>query len=71
MDLLEMFLSRCIQPLQARNFSMWIYSVANDTAQVHPEEVSAKTVAQWLKSIIGNKDNPRGARRVDPFSDSN
>nr|XP_020154808.1 DNA polymerase alpha catalytic subunit-like [Aegilops tauschii subsp. strangulata] len=25
----------------------------------------------WLKSITGNKDNPRGARRVVPFSDDN
>ena len=71
MDLLEVFLSRLIQLLQARDHSMWMYSGANDTAQVHPEEVSAKTVAGWLKSITGNKDNPRGARRVVPSSDSN
>ena len=71
MDLLEVFLSRRIQPLQARDHSMWMYSGANNTARVHPEEVPAKTVAQWLRSITGNKDNPRGARRVDPFSDSN
>ena len=71
MDLLEVFLSRRIQPLQAHDHPMWMYSGANDTARVHPEEVPAKTVAQWLRSITGNKDNPRGARRVDPFSDSN
>ena len=71
MDLLEVFLSWWIQPLQARDHSMWMYSGVNDTARVHPEEVPAKTVAQWLRSITGNKDNPRGARRVDPFSDSN
>ena len=46
-------------------------SLTNDTARVHPEEVSAKTVAMWLTSITGNKDNPRGARRVVPFSDGN
>nr|XP_040251687.1 nucleolin-like [Aegilops tauschii subsp. strangulata] len=34
-------------------------------------EVSAETVAIWLTSITGNKDNPRGARRVVPFSDGN
>ena len=62
MDLLEVFLSRCIQPLQARDHSMWMYSGAGDTARVHPEEVPAKTVAQWLRSITGNKDNPRGAK---------
>ena len=71
MDLLEVFRSRRIQPLQARDHSMWMYSRADDTARVHPEEVTAKTVAQWLRSITGNKGNPRGARRVDPFSNSN
>ena len=71
MDLLEVFLSRRIQPLQAHDHSMWMYSGAGDTARVHPEEVPSKTVAQWLRSITGNKDNPSGAKRVDPFSDSN
>ena len=71
MDLLEVFLIRCIQPLQARDHPMWLYSGSDDTAWVHPEEVEAKTVADWLMGITGNKDNPRGARRVDPFSDSN
>ena len=71
MDLLEVFLSRRIQPLQARDHSMWMYSGAGDTARVHPEEVEAKTVAEWLRGITGNKDNPRGARRVNPFSNSN
>ena len=67
MDLLEVFLSQCIQPLQAHNHPMWMYSGTNDTARVHPEEVSEKMVEQWLRSIHGNKDNPRGTRRVRPF----
>ena len=71
MDLLEVFLSRCIQPLQARDHSMWMYSGSNDTAWVHPEEVTDETVAQWLKGITGNKDNPRGSRRVNPFDAEN
>ena len=71
MDLLEVFLSRRIQPLQARDHPMWLYSGDDDTARVHPEEVPTKTVAQWLRGITGNKDNPRGARRVNPFNDSN
>ena len=71
MDLLEVFLSRRIQPLQARDHSMWMYSGANNTAQVHPEEVTDETVALWLKGIIRNKDNPRGARRVNPFDTNN
>ena len=46
---------------------MWMYSGTNDTAWVHPEEVTDEIVAQWLKGITGNKDNPRGSRRVVPF----
>jgi len=65
------FLSRRIQPLQARDHSMWMYFGANDTAWVHPEEVTTETVALRLKDITGNNDNPRGARRVDPFGANN
>ena len=36
MYLLEVFLSRRIQPLQARDHPMWMYSGTNDTARVHP-----------------------------------
>jgi hypothetical protein len=71
MDLLEVFLSRRIQPLQARDHPMWMYSGTEDTARVHPEEVAEETVAQWLRSITGNKDNPRGARRILPFDANN
>ena len=71
MDLLEVFLSRRIQSLQACDHSMWMYSGANDTARVHPEEVTDEKVALWLKGITGNKDNPRGARIVDPFDTDN
>ena len=71
MDLLEVFLSRRIQPLQARDHPMWLYSESDDTARVPPEEVPPKTVAMWLRSITGKQDNPRGARRVVPFSDDN
>jgi hypothetical protein len=45
MDLLEVFFSRRIQPLQASDHPMWMYSGANDTARVHPEEVTEETVA--------------------------
>ena len=68
MDPLEVFLIWRIQPLQARDHLMWMYSGPGDTARVHPEEVADETVAQWLKGIIGNKDNPRGSRRVNPFN---
>ena len=71
LDLLEVFLSRRIQPLQARDHPMWLYSRLHDTARVHPEEVQSETVALWLRSITGNQDNPRGSRRVVPFGDGN
>src|SRR3954471_8073516 len=51
MDLLEVFLRRRIQPLQARD----------------PKEVDDEMLEGWLSSIRGNKDNPRGARRIPPL----
>ena len=68
LDLLEVYLGRRIQPLQARDHPMWHYSGADDTTRTHPEEVQETTVAQWLRSITGARDNPRGSRRVVPFS---
>ena len=44
MDLL-VFLSRRIQPLQARDHPMWMYSGPEDTARTHPKEVGEETVA--------------------------
>jgi hypothetical protein len=68
LDLLEVYLGRRIQPLQARDHPMWYYSGADDTTRTHPEEVPETTVAQWLRSITGARDNPRGSRRIVPFS---
>ena len=70
MDLLEVFLRRRIQPLQARDHPMWMYSGLDDTTQIQPEEVDEATVEGWLSSITGNKDNPRGARRIPPLDQS-
>ena len=64
MDLLEVFLCRRIRPLQARDHPMWMYSGIEDSTRIHPKEVDEETVAQWLQGINGNKDNPRGSRRV-------
>ena len=44
MDLLEVFLSRRIQPLQARDHPMWMYSGIEDTTRIHPEEVTEETM---------------------------
>ena len=71
LDLLEVFLGRRIQPLQARDHPMWHYSGADDTTQTHPEEVSEETITQWLRGITGARDNPRGSKRVSPFSAEN
>jgi hypothetical protein len=68
LDLLETFLSRRIQPLQARDHTMWHYSGPEDTTRTHPEEVSDQTVSQWLRSITGACDNPEGSKRIPPFS---
>lgn len=46
MDLLEKFLSRGTQPLQARDHTMWNYLGPEDYTRSHPEEVSEETVAQ-------------------------
>ena len=70
MDLLEVFLRRRIQPLQARDHPMWMYSGINDTTRIHPEEVDEDTVEQWLRGITSNKDNPRGSRRVPPLDNT-
>ena len=45
MDLLEVFLSRRIQPLQARDHPMWMYSGVEDSTRIHLEEVDEGTVA--------------------------
>src|SRR4051812_43806857 len=52
MDLLEVFLRRRIQPLQARGHPMWMYSGTEDTTRIHPEEVEDDTLEGWLTGII-------------------
>ncbi|XBJ24986.1 hypothetical protein VPH35_002750 [Triticum aestivum] len=44
-----------------------MYSGIEDSIRIHLEDVSEDTVEQWLRGITGNKDNPRGSRRVVPF----
>ena len=70
MDLLEVFLSRRIQPLQARDHPMRMYTGLEYSTRIHPEDVSEDTVEKWQRGITGNKDNPRGSRRVIPFDHS-
>ena len=69
-DLLEVFLRRRVQPLQAHDHPMWLYSGIDDSTRIHPEEVDEATVAQWLQGITGNKDNPRGSRRIPPLDNT-
>ena len=49
---------------------MWLYSGTEDTTRVHPEEVDDATLERWMTAITGNKDNPRGARRIVPLDQS-
>lgn len=58
LDVLEVFLSRRIQPLQERAHPMWRYVEANDPTRVHPEDVDEKTLEQWFRCITGVRDNP-------------
>ena len=67
MDLLEVFLRRRIQPLQFRSHCMWLYCGTEDETRVHPEEVDDVTLERWMVAVTGNKDNPRGARRIPPL----
>ena len=53
---------------------MWLYCGTEDETGVHPEAVDDVTLERWMAAVTGNKDNPRGARRVPPLdhnSDSN
>ena len=58
MDLLEVFLRRRFQSLQARDHPMWMYSGIDDSTRTHSEEVEEDTVEKWLRGITGNKDKP-------------
>ena len=70
MDLLEVFLRRRIQPLQYRGHCMWLYCGTKDETRVHPEAVDDATLERWMDTITGNKDNPRGAKRVPALDHS-
>ena len=50
---------------------MWMYSGLKDSTRIHPEEVDDDTLEKWLSGITRNKDNPKGARRVNRFSANN
>ena len=67
MDLLEVFLRRRIQPLQFRSHCMWLYCRTEDVTRVNPETVDDATLERWMAAVTGNKDNPRGARRIPPL----
>ncbi|KAI5005921.1 hypothetical protein ZWY2020_033164 [Hordeum vulgare] len=70
-DLLEIFLGRRIQPLQARHHAMWHYTGPEDSTPTHPECVTEEVVTAWVRGITGACDNPTGAPRVKPFRADN
>ena len=67
MDLLETFLSRRIQPLQARAHPMWLYEGSGDSTRVHPEDLTEKEVGAKIKAITCARDNSWGAQLVPAF----
>ena len=60
MDMLEVFLKQHIQPLQARDHPMWMYSGIEDSTWIHPEEVDKDMVEKWLKGITATRITPGG-----------
>ena len=62
LDLLEVFLQRRIQPLQARGHPMWEYSGLSDPTRTHPEELKEDEVEAKITAITPSRDNPRGSR---------
>ena len=70
MDLLEVFLRRRIQPLQYQGHCMWLYCGTEDETRIQPEAVGDATLERWMTADTGNKDNPRGARRIPPLDHS-
>ena len=68
MDLLEAFLTQRIQPLQTMVHPMWMYEGPSDPTQVHPKELAEIDIGAKIKAITCARDNPRGTRRVPPYS---
>ena len=71
MDLLETFLGRRIQPLQARDHAMWHYTGPEDSTRTNVLSVTEEKVASWVLQITGACENPRGSRRVRAFCADN
>ena len=46
---------------------MWLYCGTEDVTRVNPETVDDATLERWMAAVTGNKDNPRGARRIPPL----
>ncbi|KAI5022372.1 hypothetical protein ZWY2020_059102 [Hordeum vulgare] len=70
-DLLEVFLDRRIQPLQARDHAMWHYTGPEDSTRTNVLGVTKEKVASWVLQITGAYENPRGSRRVRAFCADN
>ena len=68
MDLLEVFLGRRIQPLQARDHAMWHYTGPEDSTRTNVVGVTEERVTSWVLQITGPCENPKGSRRVRPYS---
>ncbi|KAI4976420.1 hypothetical protein ZWY2020_050027 [Hordeum vulgare] len=70
-DLLEVFLGRRVQPLQARDHAMWHYTGPEDSTRTNVVGVTEEKVTSWVLQITGPCENPKGSRRVKPFCTDN
>ena len=70
-DLLEVFLGRRFQPLQARHHAMWLYTGPDVSTRTNVVCVTGEMVASWVLQITGACENPRGSRRVGAFCADN
>ena len=68
MDLLETFLTRRIQPLQARAHPMWLYGVGGANALTRVHLATGRTWGAKIKAITCARDYPQGARMVLAYS---
>src|SRR4051812_37631295 len=67
MDLIALFVTRRIQPLQARARGMWTYSGTNDDTRYNNTVVLQEEFAQIMKIITGVTHCAQMAGRVRPL----
>lgn len=67
-DLATAWVSRRIQPLQARERPMWTYTGEDDPVRVNPGEVSQHKFEEKMRHLTMVRSNLRMEGPVPPFS---